>query len=362
MKLTKYFKLFESRSSNLSEEEFFKILKDNCKDYINNPKPIQRMKESIDRYSYINPKIHTRTKGKADIATSLMLLLDNLPSWKDYPKRENSIIGFSTIEVSDSYSYGNEYYLIIPFDGSKFGSAPADDLWSTKISNIGNISYITLSTFQIILKKITSTPSSYSELISELQNGYDNFLIDENSIPELYASYVNIIKNIYNLFKKNDIKNVEDGINTLLSPDKVRGGINNENFNLYNYNELENKLREVWTDSECLLYYMGGYGYCGDCDGNGKIYCDECDGNGKIDCDECDGNGNIQCSCDGEGCENCIDGEIDCENCESGNVYCTECAGDGESECECQYNNTFIISTEQANDIFNKFVNKIKGL
>ena len=162
--------------------------------------------------------------------------------------------------------------------------------------------------------------------------------------------------------KKNDIKNVEDGINTLLSPDKVRGGINNENFNLYNYNELENKLREVWTDSECLLYHMGGYGYCGDCDGNGKIDCDECDGNGKIDCGDCDGNGNIQCSCDGEGCENCIDGEIDCENCESGNVYCTECAGYGESECKCQYNNTFISSTEQANDIFNNFVNKIKRL
>lgn len=78
------------------------------------------MKESIDRYSYINPKIH-RGKGKTDITFSVMLLLDNLPSWKDY-LRESSIIGFSNIEVSDSYSYGNEYYLIIPFDGSKFGS------------------------------------------------------------------------------------------------------------------------------------------------------------------------------------------------------------------------------------------------
>ena len=202
MKLTKYFKLFESRTSDLSEEEFFSILKENCKEFLNDPKCLQRVKNKFgSTYAYIDPKIHNRTDGSnRNVAKNLLLLLDNLPSWKDYPKRENSIIGFSTIEVSDSYSYGNEYYLIIPFDGSKFGSAPADDLWSTKISNIGNISYITLSTFQIILKKITSTPSSYSELISELQNGYDNFLIDENSIPELYASYVNIIKNIYNLF------------------------------------------------------------------------------------------------------------------------------------------------------------------
>jgi hypothetical protein len=35
MKIIKYFKLFESRSSELSQTEFEKI-KDNCKDFINN--------------------------------------------------------------------------------------------------------------------------------------------------------------------------------------------------------------------------------------------------------------------------------------------------------------------------------------
>ena len=60
MRINKYFKLFESRSSNLSEEEFFKLLKENCQDFIKNPKPLQRVKRDSIMYSYINPKIHSR--------------------------------------------------------------------------------------------------------------------------------------------------------------------------------------------------------------------------------------------------------------------------------------------------------------
>ena len=54
MRINKYFKLFESRSSNLSEEEFFKLLKENCQDFIKNPKPLQRVKRDSIMYSYIN--------------------------------------------------------------------------------------------------------------------------------------------------------------------------------------------------------------------------------------------------------------------------------------------------------------------
>jgi hypothetical protein len=60
MKIIKYFKLFESRSSELSKIEFEKILKDNCKDFINNPKLLQRDKQDSILNTYINPKKFTR--------------------------------------------------------------------------------------------------------------------------------------------------------------------------------------------------------------------------------------------------------------------------------------------------------------
>lgn len=46
--MIKLFKLFETRTAGLSEEEFRELLKTNCKEYINNPKLLQRNKSRND--------------------------------------------------------------------------------------------------------------------------------------------------------------------------------------------------------------------------------------------------------------------------------------------------------------------------
>lgn len=84
--MIKMFKLFETRSADLSEVEFKKLLFENCKDFINNPKLLQRNKIRNDGdFSFINPSVNTRVALK-DLDAGVFsehnsLLMDNLPSW-----------------------------------------------------------------------------------------------------------------------------------------------------------------------------------------------------------------------------------------------------------------------------------------
>ena len=90
------FKMFESRTSELSEAEFRKILHEKCKDFVKAPKLLQRSKTSEGPiFSYINPKIYTREPMNSDLIVGVSsrhhtLLMDNLPSWSKFPKRSVS--------------------------------------------------------------------------------------------------------------------------------------------------------------------------------------------------------------------------------------------------------------------------------
>lgn len=383
MRINKYFKLFESRTSDLSQDEFYKLLKENCSDFINNPKQIQRIKDDATLYSYINPKIHSRKDGQASIATNLMLLLDNLPSWKNYPKRENSIIGISKFDISNSYSYGNYYFQVIPFNGAKFGSAPGDDVWAANIRfNDKNIS---LSNFHSSLKAVLPDTTNYIDMIDKLQTIYDNFLLDDESFKTTYnflstttKSTTNLVlvqfKEILTSFKDNNIKNIEEGLSNLLEPSElISGRISDgkKGFELYNYSELEMRYSEVWTDSECLLYLLGEAFSCDECGDTGKKECYYCNGNGEKDCHCIDGNS--QCNdCDGVGendeGESCVscggNGYSECEDCDSkGYIHCDDCDGEGYIDCEyCGGSAGNNLSNDTVNNVFDDFVRQIKRL
>ena len=84
MKKLQLFKIFESRSSELTEVEFYKLLRENCKDFIAKPKLLQRIKGGkIADYSYLDPSKHIRNPlMKEDdggvFSSHHSLLMDNL--------------------------------------------------------------------------------------------------------------------------------------------------------------------------------------------------------------------------------------------------------------------------------------------
>jgi hypothetical protein len=267
--------MFESRTSELSEAEFRKILHEKCKDFAKAPKLLQRSKTSEGSiFSYINPKAYDRAPlKKSDRFTDGVesrhhtLLMDNLPSWSKFPKRSQSVIGLTSAD--QRIIFGSHRYLIIPFDGANFGVAPSADLWACQVHVTDQrplVEDLTLSfndKFSEIMVVNKISDASYSEMMSELQTQYDLWLKDSFSAFRSVSSDILKINKLFKKFKEKGVKNVEDGFNHFFSPDRFRGTDLDdlEGFHVMNWSYLTNLDRwhsyEFWTDSECLLYYIG---------------------------------------------------------------------------------------------------------
>lgn len=319
MKINKYFKLFESRSSILSDDEFFKIMKENCQDFIKNPKPLQRVKDGYDTFSYINPKIHSRSDGSsASIAKNINIFLNNLPSWREFPKRNNSVIISSNMDRYEA-SYGSEYHVVIPFDVAKFGVTPSLDLWDviiklpSKNESIQDLKF-TLSSLQRGLRALNIKNISYNEFISDIQSIFDHYKIEDDIIGTFSTKD---IKTLFDWFISNDIENVEDGFDIVLSPTALSSH-RKIGFVINSYSELEtNYPYEIWTESECLLYNLGTH-----------YECDACGNAGQYECMECEGSAILE---DEEG------NEVECDNCNDGFIECEECGGSNSLDKENAY-------------------------
>lgn len=269
------FKMFESRTSELSEDEFRKILHEKCKDFVKAPKLLQRSKSSEGPdFSYINPKAYDRSPlKKSDRFTDGVesrhhtLLMDNLPSWSKFPKRSQSVIGLTSTD--QRIIFGFHRYLIIPFDGAKFGVAPSTDLWGCQVHITDQrplMEDLTLSfndKFSEMFLVNKTSDNSYSDMMSDLQKQYDEWLKDSFSAFKSVSSDILKINKLFKKFKEGGFKKIEDGFNHFFSPDRFRGTDLDdlEGFHVMDWPFLTNIDRwnsyEFWTDSECLIYYIG---------------------------------------------------------------------------------------------------------
>jgi hypothetical protein len=277
--------MFESRTSELSEDEFRKILHEKCKDFVKSPKLLQRSKTSeSSEFSYINPKSFDRSPlKKSDKFTDGVesrhhtLLMDNLPSWKDFPKRSQSVIGLTSEDPR--VIFGFHRYLIIPFDGARFGVAPSSDLWGCKVNITDYRPLTTDPTFSfndffsemMVMNKVSD--NSYSEMMSDLQELYKEFkslLVyprpDSSGIHIADTKSTDWIIHLIPLFKKfhhSKFESVEEGFNHFFDPNRFKGTDldEQEGFQVMDWKYLSSlgnyETYEFWTDSECLLWYIG---------------------------------------------------------------------------------------------------------
>lgn len=249
--MIKLFKLFETRTSGLDEQEFRKLLHENCRDFINNPKLLQRNKSRNDGdFSYINPIVNLRTSYK-DMDDGVYsdhntLLMDNLPSWSKFPKRSESLIGLTN---ADNRSvFGKFKYLVIPYDNAEFGVAPSMDLWGCKTKE--NLCFNSEMSSAFVNKKISD--QSFDLMISDIKSVYENWLkSDRVYVP---------LERMFNYIKDNNLR-IIDGLDRMLSPKNFSGTDLDEldSFKVMNYNMLSNiddGDYEFWTDSKCLLFRL----------------------------------------------------------------------------------------------------------
>lgn len=267
--MIKLFKIFETRTAGLSEDEFIKLLNENCKDFINNPVLLQRSKINNDGdFSFIDPTISIR-KPFIDMNDGVYsehntLLMDNLPSWRFFPKRSQSIIGVTNEDGRTLF--GKYRYLIIPYDDAKFGIAPSIDLWScntyTTPSKIDKISFDNRLSKTLSNNNLPHTISddSFTKMMSDMEILYNKWLEDGKNWVWIRG---NSIEAIFKYIKSKNIS-VLQGFDEVLSPEKFEGTHLDKltGYHVVDYKKLseitigDNCNYEFWTDSKCLLYLM----------------------------------------------------------------------------------------------------------
>jgi hypothetical protein len=117
----------KTRTKSISEDEFLKMIRENCKNFsfMNDPLWRKSNKEFGDLGLFIE-KERRQTIGKYNYKEFFDLR-------KDYPvPRYKSLIGSTSKEGADFFGSDSDMYMVIPFDNSQiiFAGSPDLALWS----------------------------------------------------------------------------------------------------------------------------------------------------------------------------------------------------------------------------------------
>lgn len=281
---------FQKISLTLSEDDAITVIQKNCKEFLKNPKYITRgIRKDFEGknwinsdYFYSNPS--TLNRKSADCYNYYTLVIDNDPSWKEFPKRHKSFI----CTLGQTHMKDNVYY-VIPEDGSKWGVCNEYDIY------LGfNKQYVANSFTHDLSKFYTYIMNINNDKINILSDDdYLTFIDDLNKLNEKLKSMTGseiigeLKKNLYltNHFKSIIKNNVGEYYKTIEQPLKwyngwkgdmvkiVKDYVSPNNFKVQTYEELENisykfdkeskrflktvneNEKEIWTDSPCVFIH-----------------------------------------------------------------------------------------------------------
>jgi len=224
---------------NLSKEEFNQILKTKCSKFNWSDTPIYKSTDAIngeygflDVNSVTNYYLHRgkRLRRSAHLYNNIYnILMNHLPSWKKYPKRQ---VICSTEKINVRYDYT---FRVIPFDNSKWGVVPTDDIQG----------------------KIPLPKNFINYIDKKIQQNISNF----EDLNELPFNHIDTIKDLKIAFEKKSID--INKVNKMLAPERMKfeSKIYRQliNYNFPNakidlYADQEVPSNEIWTDSNVLLY------------------------------------------------------------------------------------------------------------
>jgi hypothetical protein len=162
------------------------------------------------------------------------LLVSNLDSWKEYPKRNKSIIASGYKRASRHG--GEDLYLVIPFDNIKFGWCSEQDFWYS-FKNLKQTS-IPYWTDMIIGDMIDAHVKETEHLKSNWKDL--KYILTELEVPKKIKD---------NWFYYFEDKTLLEHIDLKLNPEK-------NGFKLLDAKDVFGNLpdsNEVWTEGECIL-------------------------------------------------------------------------------------------------------------
>lgn len=165
--------------------EIIDIIKTKCKNALNDAKKgyiIYRGMDFKGDMYVIDPKKGTRKS--ANTPNYYTWIIDHDKKWKDYPKRSKSIICSTSERKVEAYG---DKYIVFPYDGSKIGVCPEDDIWDSFKNSFGSSTYLGQVNREITLltrkankfNKIPVTYAKFLDMLDVLRNHmkwvYDNW-------------------------------------------------------------------------------------------------------------------------------------------------------------------------------------------
>ena len=229
--------LTEGRSKPLKEEDFIKLIKsgkydDAIKGFDKKQGILYRgvMDSKHIPYSIIDPT-KGRLRRSANTSNEYTLLMDNLPEWKDYPKRSRSLICTTDKWYADGFG---DLKIVLPVNGAKLGVCTSEDLWDSFMLIFPELRASEMDSFNRRLQEIIG--DDFDKNWTTLRKQINKF--DKGEV-DFYVSgqWQTLIDKHGSLMK---------ALRYLLDPK------NNEFYLSQIGNDLP-RSGEVWTDSPCLL-------------------------------------------------------------------------------------------------------------
>jgi hypothetical protein len=222
----------EGRTKGISENKAISFIKNNClknfKMLTLSPKKIYRGVKFEPDYGIIDSN-KSKPRKSAISLNYMTLLMDNLPSWKNFPLRSKSVICTTYLKQADGY--GN-LYIVIPFDNAKVGICPEIDIWE---------SFDFLTDLSMDIYTFTNNVLKMALSKYHLDKNDDDYNIFKKSLIELQKKYKNDNhkRDELDVFLDNDdvIKKLNDLMNPLTN--KFMNGID--------------KFKNIKDDSEIFI-------------------------------------------------------------------------------------------------------------
>jgi len=260
--------LFEQagRSTALSMSNAIGVYKQSCRSHTPVNRKIWRGTDASfsSGVGVVNPKASKRT-SVGDSGNHYTLLLDNIKSWSDFPKRSKSLICAMSREIASGFGTP---YVIIPFDGAEFAVAPRHDIWYSFQNGLSRVfdldkPYANLPDmnksldilYHLIenesIKNISGVNdkgwSSFARSLERINNNIDFILRRVSKIDEPRAEH-HIAEKIGEKIKEGSASLLEL-LSEALDPGS-NGFVRKEYGRGF---KTRKKNMEIWTESKCLM-------------------------------------------------------------------------------------------------------------
>jgi len=250
-----------TRTQKISLEDAVRIYNEKCSDWdLHSEKQIWRGSSTSHKLFYINPNENEYRKS-VNTDGVYQSLLPHLKSWENAPRRDKSLI-MSTSDF-DAGAYNSDLFLMIPFNNSKIGICPYDDIWKS-VDYMKELTKVNYLSWEIIDYDINgfmknNAPSNYIVMIDVLYNNprkdWKYPLID--IINDVIQSIDNIPRNELILNERDSVLKswISDYPNLKFSEFiTMLFDFDKNGFKITSSRNQENlpRNREVWSDGEFL--------------------------------------------------------------------------------------------------------------